>query len=452
MSDNDKKESNGNGSPQVGALLRASRLRVGEDLREIADILCIRYLYLEAIEDCRYGDLPGSTYAVGFIRSYAEHLGLDGEEVVRRFKAEQAGSKRADALSFPTPVPESGMPKGAIVFIGVLLGLLVYGGWYVTTTDESILDNLISPVPDHLKNMVNGSEAQKQTATTAPVAPETAADTPAETQVETQAETPVAPQAEAPTEAPVESSAPVAETPSEKTEPAPVDAAVVPSEPPAPAPAPEPVSPSASVTVPKPSETVAPAPVETPAVSAPSAPVAPATTPAETATPAPTPSAEADTTETATPAPTSTATPVETANAPHELTAEELNAQSLRRASGTPTAKPKPAAEPIAAVAPPAAAPVAVPTTGVVVRATESSWVEIRNPADGKILFTGLMSAGKFFAVPNISGLVLDTGNAGGLDITVEGVSAPKIGGAGIVRKGVALDPARLLAGTATSR
>ena len=68
----------------VGGLLKASRLRIGEDLRDIADILKIRYVYLEAIEDGRFDDLPGATYSRGFIRTYAEHLGLDSDEVIRR--------------------------------------------------------------------------------------------------------------------------------------------------------------------------------------------------------------------------------------------------------------------------------------------------------------------------------------------------------------------------------
>ncbi|MFQ5764972.1 MAG: helix-turn-helix domain-containing protein, partial [Rhodospirillales bacterium] len=70
----------------VGALLKVSRLRVGMDLEEVADVLRIRYVYLEAIEDGRFDDLPGTPYATGFIRAYAEHLGLDSDEVVRRFK------------------------------------------------------------------------------------------------------------------------------------------------------------------------------------------------------------------------------------------------------------------------------------------------------------------------------------------------------------------------------
>ncbi|MBC8159418.1 MAG: helix-turn-helix domain-containing protein, partial [Alphaproteobacteria bacterium] len=55
--------------PGVGALLRASRLRYGEELQDVSAVLRIRYPYLEAIEDGRYDDLPGPSYAVGFVRT-----------------------------------------------------------------------------------------------------------------------------------------------------------------------------------------------------------------------------------------------------------------------------------------------------------------------------------------------------------------------------------------------
>ena len=61
----------------VGALLRASRMRIGGDLRDVALMLRIRYPYLEAIEEGRFEDLPGQAYAVGFVRAYADHFALD---------------------------------------------------------------------------------------------------------------------------------------------------------------------------------------------------------------------------------------------------------------------------------------------------------------------------------------------------------------------------------------
>src|SRR3989338_1597206 len=118
--DQDNTERRGN-EAGVGALLKASRLRTGGDLHQIADTLRIRYVYMEAIEDGRYDALPGPTYATGFIRAYAEHLGLDSREVVRRFKSETAGGRDAADLVFPEPIPESGVPGGAVVFVGILV-------------------------------------------------------------------------------------------------------------------------------------------------------------------------------------------------------------------------------------------------------------------------------------------------------------------------------------------
>lgn len=50
------------------------------------------------------------------------------------------------------------------------------------------------------------------------------------------------------------------------------------------------------------------------------------------------------------------------------------------------------------------------------------------------------MRRGETFAVPPVSGATLDTGNAAGLEITVDGRPAASLGGQGIVRRGFALD------------
>ncbi|MBY0509518.1 MAG: helix-turn-helix domain-containing protein, partial [Rhodospirillaceae bacterium] len=85
----------------VGTLLCATRMRLGKDLQQIAAILHIRYNYLVAIEDGRYEDLPGQAYAIGFVRAYADHLGLDGDEIVRRYKEDSSGLKTRAVFEFP---------------------------------------------------------------------------------------------------------------------------------------------------------------------------------------------------------------------------------------------------------------------------------------------------------------------------------------------------------------
>ena len=117
-------------APRAGADLRAARERVGWSLSQMAEALRIRYQYLEALEEGRIAELPGKAYALGFMRTYATALGLDSNEIARRFKAEAGEVDQKTVLTFPMPVPERGVPAGAVVLLGVLLAVGVYAGWY----------------------------------------------------------------------------------------------------------------------------------------------------------------------------------------------------------------------------------------------------------------------------------------------------------------------------------
>ena len=144
------------GSPAgLGATLRQARQGRGVELRDVAQMLRIRYVFLQAIEDGRYADLPGNAYAAGFLRSYAEYLGMDADAVVRRFKEEVAGRAGKQELYFPTPVPEGRVPGGAVLLATLVLAGTVYGGWYyLSATDRSMVD-LVPALPDRLVSLLD---------------------------------------------------------------------------------------------------------------------------------------------------------------------------------------------------------------------------------------------------------------------------------------------------------
>ncbi|MEX0840315.1 MAG: RodZ domain-containing protein [Parvibaculum sp.] len=122
----------------VGAELRNARLRRGEDLRAIAQCLRISRSQLEAIEEGRNAELPARAYAIGFVRSYAEYLGLDSRHVVERYKAEldNAAATAAD-LSFPDIDEERRLPKGTFLIVLLVVAAGLYGGWLLSkSTDE----------------------------------------------------------------------------------------------------------------------------------------------------------------------------------------------------------------------------------------------------------------------------------------------------------------------------
>ena len=136
----------------VGQDLRAARLRRGDDLASVSRVLKIRKDHLEALEEDRLEALPGRTYAVGFIRSYSDYLGLDPVQCVERFKGEIAG--RQDS-SLPTPIaPDSGesrLPQGWIIIAIVLLGLVFYGVYHLAMSADSMLRQPVAPVPARME-------------------------------------------------------------------------------------------------------------------------------------------------------------------------------------------------------------------------------------------------------------------------------------------------------------
>lgn len=135
----------------VGRTLRRAREREGLHLQDVSSVLRIRYDYLDAIERSEFDRLPGGTYAIGFVRSYASYLELDEQEVVRRFKDEVAGFDQTQDLHFPEPVNEGKIPGRALLLISLILILAAYGGWYYLTEPGDTVSDMVPPVPDRLE-------------------------------------------------------------------------------------------------------------------------------------------------------------------------------------------------------------------------------------------------------------------------------------------------------------
>ncbi len=153
----------------VGQALRAQREQLGWSLPDVAAWLRIRLSYLEALESGQVGKLPGSAYALGFLRAYAGALGLDPEDMSRRFRGETKDVNRKPELSFPAPVPERGVPAGAIVLLGVLVVAGAYVGWYEFTGHEHRQVHAVPPVPPALLPYAGGPAASSpQVATVMP--------------------------------------------------------------------------------------------------------------------------------------------------------------------------------------------------------------------------------------------------------------------------------------------
>jgi cytoskeleton protein RodZ len=156
-------------APRAGADLCAARERVGWSVQDMATALRIRRVYLEALEAGRIDELPGNAYALGFLRTYSTALGLDPLEMTRRFKAEAGSVTQKTELAFPAPVPERGVPAGAVVLLGVLLAVGAYAGWYRLSGEGKLPAETTTAIPVRLAPLVQ--QAVPPSAPPPPAAP-----------------------------------------------------------------------------------------------------------------------------------------------------------------------------------------------------------------------------------------------------------------------------------------
>lgn len=121
----------------IGHYLRETRQNQGLDLYDVAERLRIRPGYLFAIEEGDLEAIPGVPYALGFVRSYADCLGFDGDEVIVEVKKHMA-NRSAQIVPPPRrePVQETRWPTGFAVAGSLVAAVIAYGAWVTSESWE----------------------------------------------------------------------------------------------------------------------------------------------------------------------------------------------------------------------------------------------------------------------------------------------------------------------------
>ena len=136
----------------LGKELRQTRERSRQDLREIASLLRIRYEYLKAIEEGDFEALPGNTYMIGFVKTYAKYLGLDPKKSDRFFKTSTHNKEPTNITVFPSPAPEGKIPGKIVIFTSILVGAGIFLVW-----DKS--QETIEVKPNHLNIKLRNAQS-----------------------------------------------------------------------------------------------------------------------------------------------------------------------------------------------------------------------------------------------------------------------------------------------------
>lgn len=136
----------------VGEILRRGRLQYGMSIPEVEHALRIRREHLEALENSNFAALPGRAYVIGFVRTYAEFLQLDGGRVVELLKKqsrEGLGSE-AQAMNFQVPASESRVPSVPIIGVAITMLVMLIVIWVAYQNMRLSGIDEFPPVPEDL--------------------------------------------------------------------------------------------------------------------------------------------------------------------------------------------------------------------------------------------------------------------------------------------------------------
>ncbi|HEU4942232.1 MAG TPA: RodZ domain-containing protein [Gaiellaceae bacterium] len=139
---------------EIGNSLREARLRQGLDFPEVEQATKIRGKYLRALEDEQFDILPGQTYVKGFLRTYSEYLGLDGQLYVDEYNSRYIPGDEETPLRAQNkstvgrnPRVESSVVLVALAAIGILTALVVVAWRFGSDTPDTAIPDFSSQPP-----------------------------------------------------------------------------------------------------------------------------------------------------------------------------------------------------------------------------------------------------------------------------------------------------------------
>lgn len=131
---------------EIGNSLREARNRQGLSIRDAEDATKIRSKYLQAMEEDDFEVLPGPTFVMGFLRTYAAYLGLDADTVVEEYRNAHA-PHILDAHRLPNASlrsrPRPAAPRRSNYVVVAVIALLViiilaWVGWGNRRTGDTV--------------------------------------------------------------------------------------------------------------------------------------------------------------------------------------------------------------------------------------------------------------------------------------------------------------------------
>ena len=139
---------------EIGKTISTERERQGLTLDSVSQRLRILESHLADIEAGNLDNLPAMTYVIGYVRSYARLLGLDDAKLCSDLKNSLSTAEDKPEFDFVENRLDSKNGAGRVALVAVIVGILIYGGWYSISL-------VSSPTPQNVAESVTQTPVEE---------------------------------------------------------------------------------------------------------------------------------------------------------------------------------------------------------------------------------------------------------------------------------------------------
>jgi cytoskeleton protein RodZ len=137
----------------VGEILRRARMQAGLSLEDVKEQLKMKISQVQALEDMNFEAFSGWIYVTGYIRSYADFLGLDSDKVLLLLKNQTGRHQEKREYNLPEPSSETQMPDLWIIIsavaalVVILIAVIMVQAMSGGDSDVTGIPEIESPPP-----------------------------------------------------------------------------------------------------------------------------------------------------------------------------------------------------------------------------------------------------------------------------------------------------------------
>lgn len=134
----------------LGDILANARKKKHLDIEDVSSTLCIKPIYIEALEKAHYYVFPARAYTVGFLRTYAQFLKLDTEEILQLFYQETSDTKE-EPMDMLVIEKKMALPSKKTLAVVIVLFVAFYMIWYLiakTYSPQTLIEESLPQIEE----------------------------------------------------------------------------------------------------------------------------------------------------------------------------------------------------------------------------------------------------------------------------------------------------------------